>query len=69
LISPPFCRRLSRRVLTDKTLREQADRYVRRYDTLLRGGAEPDSDTASVLLSSDQGRAYLLLDAAIGDLQ
>jgi hypothetical protein len=68
-LAPAAIRRLSRRVLTDKTLREQADRYVRRYDTLLRGGAEPDSDTASVLLSSDQGRAYLLLDAAIGDLQ
>ncbi|MHB8284241.1 MAG: coiled-coil domain-containing protein [Caulobacteraceae bacterium] len=68
-LAPAAIRRLSRRVLTDKTLREQADRYVRRYDSLLRGAGETDSRSASTLLSSDPGRAYLLLDAAVGDLQ
>ncbi len=68
-LAPAAVRRLSRRVLVDKALREQADRYVRHYEGLLRGTAGDDDDGASTLLSSDPGRAYLLLDAAVGDLQ
>lgn len=67
-LAPAAVRRLSRRVLTDKALREQADRYVRRYEALLRASSERDRGLASTLLSSDPGRAYLLLDAAVGDL-
>ena len=69
-LAPAAIRRLSRRVLTDKDLREQADRFVARYDILLRDAAERDDSvrTAAGLLSSDAGRAYLLLDAAVGDL-
>jgi hypothetical protein len=69
-MAPAAVRRLSRRVLTDKVLRAEADRYVRRYETLLAEAAEKDREgyMTAALLSSDPGRAFLLLDAAIGDL-
>ena len=65
-LAPAAIRRLSRRVLTDRALREQVDRYVERYQLLLRDAADPHG--AVELLGSDAGRAYLLLEAAIGDL-
>ena len=65
-LAPAAIRRLSRRVLTDRALREQVDRYVARYQSLLRDAAVPHGAVA--LLSSDAGRAYLLLEAAVGDL-
>ncbi len=69
-LAPAAIRRLSRRVLTDKELREQADRFVGRYDALLREAAEHEDGVrvATGLLGSDAGRAFLLLDAAVGDL-
>ena len=67
-LAPAAIRRLSRRVLTDSQLREQADRYVQRYQGLLNGSASRGEDATCELLGSDPGRAYLLLDAAIGDL-
>lgn len=67
-LAPAAVRRLSRRVLTDRTLREQADRYVRRYESILSSSVGHDSDVTAALLSSEPGRAYLLLDAAVGDL-
>jgi hypothetical protein len=67
-LAPAAVRRLSRRVLTDKILKEQADRYLRRYVGLLQGSIEKDPSIVSTLLGSDPGRAYLLLDAAVGDL-
>ncbi len=63
-------RRLSGRLLADEVLREQADQYIQRYITLLLETARRDQEgymTAS-LLGSDQGRAFLLLDAASGAL-
>ncbi len=63
-------RKLARRVLSDKLLRAQADRLIERYQGLLQGVARRESDglTAAGLLSSDTGRAFLLLDAALGDI-
>ncbi len=68
-LAPAAIRRLSRRVLTDKPLREQVDRYVSRYQALLGDGSggEDDARAAATLLMSDAGRAYLLLEAAVGD--
>ncbi len=68
-LAPAAIRRLSRRVLTDNALRDQADRYVRRYDGLVRDAFHEDQAAAFTLLSSDSGRAYLLLDAAVGALR
>lgn len=69
-LAPAAVRRLSRRVLTDKILRGEADRYVRRYEELLGDAARRDREgyMTAALLGSDPGRAFLLLDAAVGDL-
>ena len=72
-LAPAAIRRLSRRVLTDRLLREQVDRYLERYQGLLaaaagQDGGAADPQAAAGLLGSDAGRAYLLLDAAVGDL-
>jgi hypothetical protein len=64
-VAPAAVRRISRRILTDKPLRAQAERYVARYVGLIgeAGGAGPLSD----LLSAEAGRTFLLIDAATGD--
>jgi hypothetical protein len=69
-LAPAAVRRLSRRVLTDKVLRTEADRYVRRYEEILSDSAQRDREgyMTAALLGSDPGRAFLLLDAAVGDL-
>lgn len=68
-LAPAAVRRLSRRVMTDPSFRTQAEQYVRRYAGELSEAAvrEGGDSAAAGLLSSDQGRAYLLLDAAIID--
>ncbi len=69
-LAPGAVRRLSRRVLTDKVLRAQADRYVRRYEDLLNDSARRDREgfMTAALLGSEPGRAFLLFDAAVGEL-
>ena len=68
--APAAVRRLSRRVLTDRVLRTQTDRYLQRYEDLLTDSARRDRDgfMTATLLSSDPGRAFLLLKAAVGEL-
>ena len=69
-LAPAAVRRLSRRVLTDPVLRRDAAEFVRRYAALVDDATRRDGDgfLASALLGSDAGRAYLMLDAAVGDL-
>ena len=68
-VAPAAVRSVSRRVLTDPDLRADAEVYVRAFarDLANRAGA---NDGPGVLgrLTSDGGRAFMLLDAAIGDL-
>jgi hypothetical protein len=68
-VAPAAVRSVSRRVLTDPDLRADAEAYVRGFsrDLAARAGA---NDGAGVLarLTSDGGRAFMLLDAAVGDL-
>jgi hypothetical protein len=68
-VAPAAVRSVSRRVLTDPDLRTDAEAYVRAFsrDLATRAGS---GDGAGVLgrLTSDGGRAFMLLDAAIGDL-
>ena len=68
-LAPAAVRRLSRRLMTDPSFRAQAERYVRHYAELLNEAASREGGDHAVagLLGSDQGRAYLLLDAAIID--
>ena len=69
-LAPSAVRRLSRRVLTDKVLHAHADRYLQRYETLLADSAKRDRDgfVTAALLGSDPGRAFLLFNAAVGEL-
>lgn len=68
-VAPAAVRSVSRRVLTDPALRADAESYVRAFGRRLAADAE-SGDTAGVIgrLTSDGGRAFMLLDAAIGDL-
>jgi hypothetical protein len=69
-IAPAAVRSVSRRVLSDADLKTDAERYVRQMARQLSQAAREDGDGYSVLsrLATDAGRAFLLLDAAVGDL-
>lgn len=69
-VAPAAARRISRHVLTDKAVREQADRFLAIYETRLADAVrrDPEGYMATALLASEPGRAFLLIDAAIGDL-
>jgi hypothetical protein len=69
-LAPAAIRRLVRRLFSDAALRGQTERYLRRFTGMLDEAAERDRGGLLVasLLSSDAGRAWLLLDAAAGDL-
>lgn len=68
-LAPAAIRRLSRRVLSDKVLRSQSDRFIQSYKALLKEAGLPGAETSRLaLLGSDAGRTFLLLDAAVGDL-
>ncbi|MDR3506448.1 MAG: polar localization protein TipN, partial [Caulobacteraceae bacterium] len=67
-LAPAAIRRLARRMMTDRGFRGQADHFAKRYQGLVAdAGASGDGNVATALLSSDQGRAYLLIDAAAGE--
>lgn len=69
-LAPAAIRRLVRRLFSDAPLRADADRFLRRYAAMMDEAADQDREgfLVAALLSSDAGRAYLLLDAASGDL-
>ena len=68
-LAPAAIRRLSRRMMTDRGFRIHAERFAHRYQTMLAdAGRERDGVVATALLGSDQGRAFLLIDAAAGDV-
>jgi hypothetical protein len=69
-LAPAAIRRLVRRLFSDAPLRADAERFLRRYTGMMDEASEQDREgfLVAALLSSDAGRAYLLLDAAFGDL-
>jgi hypothetical protein len=69
-LAPAAIRRISRRLLTDQALRSRIADFLQRQDERLKetGGRPEAPELASALLGSDAGRAYLLLDAAVGDV-
>lgn len=69
-LAPAAIRRLVRRLFSDAALRGQTERYLRRFGGMLEEAAERDREgfLVGALLSSEGGRAFLLLDAAAGDL-
>jgi len=68
-LAPAAIRRLSRRMMADRNFHAQAERYVRRYQGLIAEAAsrEGQAFSAQSLLGSDQGRAFLLLDAGLAE--
>ena len=68
-VAPAAVRSVSRRVLSDAELRADAERYVRNFAVKLNASARAgDSAAVQSSLASDSGRAFMLLDAAVGDL-
>jgi len=69
-LAPAAIRRLVRRLFSDSTLKGNTERFLKRYAGMIEEAAGQDREgfLLAALLSSDAGRAYLLLDAANGDL-
>ncbi|WP_343699776.1 polar localization protein TipN [Caulobacter sp.] len=70
-LAPAAIRRLVRRLFSDATLKGNTERFLARYAGMIDEAAGQDREgfLLAALLSSDAGRAYLLLDAASGDLR
>ncbi|NQE61778.1 polar localization protein TipN [Caulobacter sp. RHG1] len=70
-LAPAAIRRLVRRLFSDATLKSNTERFLARYAGMIDEAAGQDREgfLLAALLSSDAGRAYLLLDAASGDLR
>ncbi|MBA4806169.1 tipN [Brevundimonas sp.] len=68
-VAPAAVRSVSRRVLSDPELRADAERYVVVFGQDLAAYARAgDALAVQNRLASDGGRAFMLLDAAVGDL-
>jgi hypothetical protein len=69
-VAPAAIRRLSRRLLADTPLRQQANDFATAYDQQINMAllAKDAIRELNEVLGSDSGRAYLLLDAALSDL-
>ena len=68
-VAPAAVRSVSRRVMSDPELRADAEHYVRAFGETLAGHARNKDEFAIQLaLATDAGRAFMLLDAAVGDL-
>ena len=68
-VAPAAVRSVSRRILADAELRADADAYVRAFAHEMADHARHgDVHNVQSRLATDEGRAFMLLDAAIGDL-
>ena len=68
-VAPAAVRSVSRRILADAELRADADAYVRGFGLEMADHARRgDAHDVQARLATDEGRAFMLLDAAIGDL-
>ncbi len=67
-VAPAAVRSVSRRVMSDPDLRIDAERYVRLFADRLDGQAPGGPAAVLSTLATDAGRAFMLLDAAVGDL-
>ena len=67
-LAPAAMRRLSRRILTDTAVRNQAKQFLKRFGQQIDDAAdEHDGEGLIELIATDEGRAFLLLDAALGE--
>lgn len=68
-VAPAAVRSVSRRVVSDPELKSDVERYVRTFAQTLSDHAQArDEQSIQAALATDAGRAFMLLDAAIGDL-
>lgn len=67
-VAPAAVRSVSRRVMSDPELRADAERYVRSFAGHLAEQARGGAPAVMTTLATDAGRAFMLLDAAVGDL-
>jgi hypothetical protein len=67
-VAPAAVRSVSRRVMSDPDLRADAERYVRILANQLDDQAPGGPAAVLAVLATDAGRAFMLLDAAVGDL-
>jgi hypothetical protein len=67
-VAPAAVRSVSRRVISDPELRADAERFVRGQAARLSQQAADGASAVMAVLATDTGRAFMLLDAAIGDL-
>ena len=69
-LAPAAIRKLARHVLSDKLLRAQADRFVQQQAVRLNDALRRGQTRVAIAraLATDTGRAYLMFDAAVGDL-
>jgi hypothetical protein len=69
-LAPAAIRKLARHVLTDKLLRAQADRFIQQQSARLSDALRRGQTRVAIAraLATDTGRAYLIFDAAVGDL-
>ena len=67
-LAPAAIRRIARRLLADTAFRARAQALVSRYGEVISEAAQRDKQGFQVaaLLATNTGRAYLLLDAAVG---
>jgi len=69
-LAPAAVRRLSRKALTEPGLRAHAERFVGRWRETVAETArrDPSGDAVAGKLASESGRAFLIFDAAVGEL-
>ena len=69
-LAPAATRRIARRLFTDEEIKRKSETYIRRYKTMIRDASvrDPEGLALSSLLMEVDGRIFLLLDAAAGDM-
>ncbi len=69
-VAPAAIRRLARRMMTDRTLRDQAETFIQANERTLEAVLRVDTTGEQLrqLLVSDAGRIFLLVDTALSDL-
>ena len=68
-LAPVAMRRLSRSILTEPILRAEAAEFRERFNARLDEAARNDRQGFAIgaLLATAEGRAFLLIDAAVGE--
>ena len=68
-LAPVAMRRLSRSILTVSAMREQATAFKTSFEAQLDDAAARDHEGLAIgaLLATAEGRAFLLVDAAVGE--